>query len=48
MQGGVLGAAAANATTASPTASATPGAANRGAVSWGLLGVVGLIAGAFV
>lgn len=54
MQGGTLGAAAANGTTATPStsstpsASSTPGAGNRAAVSWGLLGVVGLVAGAFV
>lgn len=50
VQGGVLGAAAvAGSPTASPSASTTPNAASgAAAVSWGLLGVAGLVAGAFV
>jgi plastocyanin len=49
VQGGTLGAAAAAASgTASPSATSTPGAASRGAVSWGLLGVAGLIGAAVI
>lgn len=54
VQGGTLGPAAtadgasASGTTSSPSSTSTPGAASRGAVSWGLLGVAGLIGAAFV
>lgn len=51
VQGGRLGAAQVSGTPSgtSPTASITPtGAASRGAISWGLLGGAGLIAGAIL
>lgn len=49
VQGGSLGAAATGTPTGtSPSSTSTPGAANRGAVSWGLLGVMGLVGAAFV